>query len=84
MVGLNGCPNGVGGRVPCSGRAGCRLAPFFRSPARNLPTVLLPIIRSISSLLTAVALLMLGSGMLSTMIGVRLSGAAWTRSPSDS
>jgi len=36
---------------------------------------MLPIIRSISSLLTAVALLMLGSGMLSTMIGVRLSGA---------
>jgi MFS family permease len=35
---------------------------------------MLPIIRSISSLLTAVALLMLGSGMLSTMIGVRLSG----------
>jgi hypothetical protein len=36
---------------------------------------MLPIIRSISSLLTAVALLMLGSGMLSTMIGVRLSDA---------
>jgi MFS family permease len=36
---------------------------------------MLPIVRSISSLLMAVALLMLGSGMLSTMIGVRLSGA---------
>ncbi|UEM01569.1 MFS transporter [Skermanella rosea] len=34
---------------------------------------MLPIVRSISSLLTAVALLMLGSGMLSTLVGVRLT-----------
>jgi MFS family permease len=48
---------------------------FLEQPAGNLPFIMLPIIRSVSSLMMAVALLMLGSGMLSTMIGVRLSGS---------
>jgi MFS family permease len=60
----------IGSRL--RGAARCKMRP---SPSEAVPGKMRPIALSVSSLLLGVALLMLGSGLLSTLVGVELARA---------